>query len=98
MKKTISENEFVYEFKEMGREDNFSDYGLRQLFNYLEDYSEDTNTEIELDVIAICCEFTEYESLKALQEDYSDIEDEDDLLYNTSVICFEDDCIIISAY
>ena len=98
MYKTISENEFVQEFKECGRESNFSDYGLRQLYNYFEDYEVDSGEEIELDVIAICCEYTEYDSLEELQADYNDIETEDDLAYNTQVVCFEEDCIIIQAY
>jgi len=98
MKKTISENGFVREFENMNRADQFSDYGLRQIFNHLEQLEDETGDEIELDVIAICCELTEYESLEELQNDYSDIEDEDDLYGSTAVICFEDDCIIIATF
>ena len=98
MYKTISENEFVQEFKECGRESNFSDYGLRQLYNYFEDYEVDSGEEIELDVIAICCEYTEYDSLEELQADYNDIKTEEDLECNTQVVCFEEDCIIILSY
>lgn len=34
---------------------------LRALFEYLENYEEDTGVKIELDVIAICSEFREIE-------------------------------------
>ena len=98
MYKTISENEFVQEFKECGRESNFSDYGLRQLYSYFEDFEVDSGKEIELDVISICCDFTEYDSLEELQADYNDIETEEDLECNTQVVCFEEDCIIIQSY
>ena len=96
MKKTISENDFVFEV--MDREDQFSDYALRKIFEYIETVEDDTGEEYEMDIIDICCEFTEYESLEDLQKDYPDIENVDDLECETSVICFEDDCIVIVAY
>jgi len=42
---------------------NFSYDGKKALFEYLENYEEETNKEIELDPIALCCEYTEYESI-----------------------------------
>jgi len=57
MKKTISVYDFRDAFKNMGRGDSFSYAGLGALFEYLEEYG-----DIELDVIAIDCEFSEYES------------------------------------
>jgi hypothetical protein len=56
----------------MDRKDQFSYEGQEALFNYLEDYEEDTGQEVEFDVIALCCEYTEYDNLKELQEAYSD--------------------------
>ena len=46
----------------MDRRENFSYNGLKALYEYFEQYEEDTGAEIELDVIAICCEYTEYET------------------------------------
>jgi hypothetical protein len=44
----------------MGRQDNFSREGLCLLFSkYFENAEADTGTPIELDVIAICCEYSE---------------------------------------
>jgi hypothetical protein len=59
MKISINKSEFRDEFKRMGRENNFSYEGLNVLFDYFEEYEESTGEEIELDVIAICCEFDE---------------------------------------
>jgi len=42
------------------------------LFSYLEQYEKECSTEIELDVCAICCEFTEYENLVEFQDNFSD--------------------------
>jgi hypothetical protein len=43
----------------MGRKNQFTYNGLRVLFDYFEGYEEDTGEEVEMDVIAICCEFNE---------------------------------------
>jgi hypothetical protein len=75
----------------MGREDQFSYKGLISLFDYFEMLEEDTDQKIEFDVIAICCEYSEYDSLKDFQNDYGDeyksLEDIED---NTSLIKIED--------
>ena len=63
MKKTVNFYDFRKEFEEMDKGDNFSYAGLEALFNYFEEYEAATSEEIELDVIAICCEFTEYASV-----------------------------------
>ena len=44
--------------------DNFSYEWLRALFYYLEEYEEETNQEIEFDMVALCSEYTEYDSIK----------------------------------
>jgi hypothetical protein len=51
-----------YDFKrafEQCRPNNFSNQGLSALWDYLEQYEADTGEELELDVIAICCDFSE---------------------------------------
>lgn len=58
MKTTVS----IYDFRDAFikvRPDNFSYKALGHLFEYLERMEEDTGEEMELDVIAICCEFSE---------------------------------------
>jgi hypothetical protein len=42
----------------MDRFDQFGYDGLRVLFDFMEQYEEDTGEEIELDVIALCCEYS----------------------------------------
>ena len=98
MYKTLNRFDFEQEFENYSRADQFSNYALGKLFEHFDMAEEDSGESIELDVIAICCEYTEYDSLEELQADYNDIETEDDLAYNTQVVCFEEDCIIILAY
>lgn len=102
MKTTVCETDFRNAFKETNRQDNFTPYGLGKLFDYLEDYEEQTGEEIELDVIALCCEYSEYESLEELQRNYDvpdDFEEAREYLeQRTQVVCFEENCILIQSY
>lgn len=50
---------FRDEFRACGRADQFSYDALGMLFHYFEQYEEDTGESVELDVIAICCDFSE---------------------------------------
>lgn len=58
MKQTVNLYEFRDAFRSI-RPDNFSYEGLEILFDYFEQLEDDIGEEIELDVIAICCEFSE---------------------------------------
>jgi hypothetical protein len=69
MKIQVTEQMFLDSFRAI-RPDTFSREGLRALFQYFEDLESDCGIEIELDVIAICCDFVEYDSLQAIAEDY----------------------------
>lgn len=59
MKINVNFHRFQDAFTNYGRGNQFSYEALQQLFNYLEQLEEDTGEEIELDVIALCCEYTE---------------------------------------
>ena len=55
---TIGWGDFTKAFEAM-RPDNFTYEGLSALYDYLLQYEADTGEELELDVIAICCDFSE---------------------------------------
>ena len=59
MKETVNESRFIQAFKTL-RPDNFSRPALVALFDYLDQLEQDLGEEQELDVIAICCDWTEY--------------------------------------
>lgn len=48
---------------------NFSHKGKRALFDYLEEYSESTGEIVELDIVALYCEYSEYDSATDCIED-----------------------------
>ncbi len=96
MIKTIDFYDFRRAFTDYDRTNQFSYAGMEALFDWLEELSEDTDTPYELDVIGLCCEFSEYNDLAEIQENYSstDIDSLDDLRDHTSVIEFDGGIII----
>ena len=59
MYQTINSYDFETAFNKAGRKDQFSYEGKQKLFDYLEAYEDDTGEKVELDVIALCCEYEE---------------------------------------
>lgn len=59
MKQTIGFSQFCDAFRDAGRNNHFSYEGKQTLFDWLEMFEEETGQEMELDVIALCCEFVE---------------------------------------
>lgn len=80
IKMTLDKHDFANQFVAYGREGQFSPVGLEVLFNYLDDLSLDTEKDIELDVVALCCEYEE-SSIDEIITQYDievDIEDMDE--------------------
>jgi len=99
MKQTINESQFHDAFIRMNRKENFSYEGRKALFEYLEQYEQDCGEEVELDVIALCCEYTEYEDLKAFQADYGEeYESIEDIEDETTVIRIDDESFLIQQF
>ena len=69
MKQTMNEFDFKNEFKKI-RPDNFSYDGLTALYDYLTQYEENCDTELEFDPIAYCCEYTEFDSFEDVKINY----------------------------
>ena len=82
---TVTQNDFHDAFS-LSRPDNFSYDGLNALYEYFDDYSEDTGEPFELDVIAICCEFTEYDNFTEINKAYPDIKSMEALEDYTCII------------
>jgi hypothetical protein len=70
MKTIVSEFQFVDSFRACGRESQFTAPARRALFEYFERLEEDSDTEIQLDPIGICCEWAEYPSALKAANDY----------------------------
>ncbi|WP_038374962.1 hypothetical protein [Brachyspira alvinipulli] len=60
MTKTLKEYDFIQEFESNETyKNNFSRIGLIELFEYLEEFEEETNEQIEFDIVALCCDYGE---------------------------------------
>jgi hypothetical protein len=103
MKQTINLHQFRNAFKDMNRENQFSYEGLALLFDALEDFEQNTGEDMELDVIELCCDFSE-DSAENIAATYNISIDEslplfeqvvDHLLLNTWVCGFNEDKNII---
>ena len=79
MKITLTESEFLNRFKAI-RPENFSREALVALFEHFTDLESVSEQEIEFDPIAICCDWSEYDSALEAAEAYGfkakDTEDE----------------------
>lgn len=69
MKQTVNFSTFQTAFESI-RPDNFTYEGLTALFNWIEQQEQDTGEEQELDVIALCCDFTE-STYEEVMNDYN---------------------------
>lgn len=67
MIKRLNLYDFMNEFEGYGRGSQFSYMGFEALFDFLEAEDE----YMELDVIALCCEFTEYENIGQYNDEYN---------------------------
>lgn len=82
MKTTVSRYDFERAFVDAGRKEQFTYQGLKALFDYLEQLEQDTGQELELDVIALCCDYYE-DTPEAIAANYLiDVEgmDEDEIV------------------
>jgi hypothetical protein len=74
MIQTINVSDFRAAFHRMGRKDQFSYEGLGALFEYLEEFDDGG---YELDVIALCCDYSE-DTVSDIARNYSiDLNDAD---------------------
>ena len=101
MKQTVNLSAFMDAFHAYKRYDQFGYTALRILFDYLEDMEQDTSEELELDVIALCCDYS-VDSVADIASNYdidlSECEDDDakrdvvmDYLQDETQVCGEYD-------
>ena len=103
MIQTISLNDFIHAFEQMGRAKSWSMAGLTALFDHLEE-CEDPSNPMELDVVGIDCEYSEYNDLEELKQDYDYgcLEDDDEILEHfreeTLVLELDNGGLVIQTY
>ena len=89
-------DELRHEFQSYGRGEQFSRQGFDALFKYLDEFSEDVGRDIRLDVIALCCEWSEYDSIEEACDQYSDdIQTLDDLNDHTLLLFLDNGGLMV---
>ena len=78
-------NQFRQCFEELGRENQFSWNAFDALFDYYDQISEDCGEPFKMDVIGICCDWCEYDTMQEAAEAYDidediDLDDDDAIL------------------
>ena len=86
MKNTINTYYFRNWFLNSQYKNNFSIEGLSSLYDYLTDLEDDQGTEFNFDPVAFACEYSEFENLQEIIENYNSIDNIQDLENNTSII------------
>ena len=69
MKQTVDFQTFRDTFRAYDRADQFSREGLELLFDHLEEMERDNGVEAELDVVALCCDYSE-DTPESIAQDY----------------------------
>ena len=82
---TVTRTTFIDTFRKL-RPETFSYDGLNALFDFYEVLEEETGDQIEFDPIAICFNWSEYDSFEEIKENYEGIKTEEDLYAHTQVI------------
>tara|TARA_R100000781_G_scaffold73638_1_gene45955 strand:- start:179 stop:478 length:300 start_codon:yes stop_codon:yes gene_type:complete len=99
MKITLNFDGFERAFQRYGRGEQFSYEGLQALFEWLEDIESDMGEDIELDVIGLCCEYTEYDNLQIFQdENGKEYECIEDIENETIVIPIDEESFIVGNF
>lgn len=111
MKKSVSFSDFIDalnahdRLRTADKGGNFDYDGAKILFDYLENWELETGEEIELDIIALCCEYSQDSFLNAALDysiDISECENDDeireavlDYLGDNTAVCGHDDDSVV---
>jgi hypothetical protein len=98
MKTTVTKSAFIDAFRAYDRYDQFGYMVLSSLFDYLEEMEDEMGEEIELDVIALCCDYS-VDTVEDIAASYSiEVEEGEDLreavleYLNDNTTVVDDDC------
>jgi|TARA_R110002074_G_scaffold328165_1_gene498656 hypothetical protein len=92
---TVNSSQFHAEFHAYNRAQQFSYEAREALFDHLEELSESTDEPVVLDVICLCCEWTEYSCIGEVIDNYNHVQSIEDLARYTQIIDLEDGALLI---
>jgi len=98
----VTFDDFVDAFRSHERQDTFSYAGLQALFDYASEWQDGNGSPWDLDVIELCCDFTEYNTATEVAKDYGQVfgdEDEaEEWLCNETIVIKFDGGVIVADF
>lgn len=99
MIKELSTHDVAHELSS-NKDNGFSYRGARALAEYLEQYEEETGEKIELDTVALRCEYSEYETALEAYSDYNtgtlDIDGDEEEMEEQALLWLEERTQVIT--
>lgn len=93
----VTKSIFIDAFQQV-RPDNFTYNALEAMFDYF-DYFSSTENDCELDVIAICCEYAEYDNIEDYNHQHgTDFASADQLEQHCTVIEIDDNRFVAGEF
>lgn len=83
---TVNNSAFRDAFRDAGRGNQFSYDGLNALYEFLDQLSDDIGETIELDVIALCCDYQELTLAEAIDQYSIDVSETEDLEEQAAIV------------
>lgn len=87
----MNESDFIDAFIDSQYRGNFSSKGLKAMYNFFDN----VGVNVEFDLVAIACEYTEFKNWEEFKTQYPDIKSMEDLQNKTTVIGTGEDNFII---
>jgi len=91
-------DDFADQFNNAGRGEQFSRFALDAIFAYYTNYAEECEEMFEVDPIAICCDWTEYNSMQDARKENLLDGDDPDLDEITVVIELDNGHVVIQNF
>lgn len=98
----LTKSEFIDAFKAANRANQFSYQGLEALYEYLTELEESLGEELELDVIGLCCDYSEHAADSLIREygslvDAQELAEQGDNVFETLMQYLENNTTVIPA-
>jgi hypothetical protein len=94
---TVDKYMFVRQFEAYNRLEGYGVTALEHLFEYLDEFSDEIGEPIELDVIALCCDWHHYDTEEEALEEH-DVSSLDELEDSTTIIRCDNGNVWVQAF
>ena len=98
MFQTINFSDFVDGFNYQERKDTFSYAALQALYDHLVELEMESGTDIEYDMVSLCCDWKECGSIEEITEDFPNIKSLEGLRDYTIALELPGGALLVQAF